>query len=237
MDRMAERQRASASFARRFFAPMAAATVFAVVCGPGASADERCFRFVVANVEPHPTLAKNVAEAFDQADLCYSFEYVPKPVATEKLLSGQVDGEMFRVKQYRKRIGDKAVIVPTPIVESDGRMMPFDQRIDSLDGLKGGRFGAVAGRIWARGIAAKNGLLVEVASRDELLNRFNQGEFDAILFSGTEKKVVEKITGKSNSISVIDIAPHIFLSSESKTHLRIIENSIANFRARKARIK
>ncbi|WP_430472867.1 hypothetical protein ACQ0MK_12360 [Thalassospira lucentensis] len=150
---------------------------------------EECLRFGA----PDDITGRNVGQMFMLVmayhDICTSIKYLPNKRSTETLLSGEIDGEILRIGEYKPGKEGEFIRVPTAIGGTQRLLISRHNDIKALDDLKDGSLGIWLGAIWHNEFSKNVTNRVRLPSFDVMVAMLLNDRIDAILMDSATFKL------------------------------------------------
>lgn len=152
-----------------------------MVCAATTSASERCLKMVTAYQGGDQLILPSLVNELARNGLCLEVSRAPGSRATVLLRQGQIDGELFRVREYQQEIGDLGVRVPIAIFEAYGLLVTRNTDHLSLEALKGKPVALMRGTLWQERVLPRQSTPVVIDDYDAAFKMLETGRVAGVL--------------------------------------------------------
>lgn len=188
----------------RVFRAVSAMLLLATLMAETASAQQaRCLRIGSSFGAKHATddrVEANIRTMLTSLNQCVEIVNGPPKRLTEALLHGEIDGELIRVREYGRAVGEAAVVVEEPLAEVKGYLIAragIDLAITAKDDLT---IGMLRGVRWHQAASAGARRVVIANNMEQLLEMLHNGRVDAILVGGFLRDEYPELAALSSQV-------------------------------------
>ncbi|SCA58058.1 exported hypothetical protein [Candidatus Terasakiella magnetica] len=181
-----------------------------------AGAETPCLKLVAHETGIVSTISKNVRLALNEAGLCSLF-YNPLSAETQKAKEqGLIDGELLRVQFYDRLIGERLVIVPTPLASGNGFVVVRKESDITKANYKDYKIGYLVGTIWNKLVVKKMKNAVVYENYQQLVTALKLNEIDGFLADSVAYMSLKKKLGQARPLAIMNLSGHTWLLAKHK---------------------
>jgi len=177
-------------------------------------------------------IGENFKTALKAVDICVEFISLPSKRATLQLLRAELDGALMRATEYKKLVGDVAIMIHEPLISTQGLLISYDTRLTSIDKLIGRNLGIVRGSAWSNAQISDGMFIHLVNYPDQLVQMLVKKRVDAILIDSVTALAFKSELEATVRAEIVSLPGYPWLSVKHKKLVPQIEQAIKEYRAK-----